>query len=253
MNPVENVLLGIPSGGGVGIMGPTALAAANTVNSKRHVFLSTKCSSLLPFVFNALLCEALNHRGEPNNINRFVMLHSDIVPAVPDWIDRLLDLMNSEGADVISVMPIKDPQGLTSTALDTDPWRPRRLTMTEIMAAPDVFDNDYAKSIWGHDVLFNTGLMAVRLDQEWSTRIVFDLRSRVVMDKQGIFQPEIEPEDWRFSRWCHQSGLRCAVTRQIPASHIGLAGFNNTAAWGALETDTVNTPENLAASRGGRP
>jgi hypothetical protein len=239
----RGVLLATPLGTEAEMCSGTVNGIIRTMDSRWDVKSSHLGSSIAPHNFNCLLCEALNHR-QSHRLRWFVMLHSDVIPIAPSWLDDLLDLHAFSEADVISVvLPIKDGNGLTSTALDTDPWRPRRLTMTEIMDAPETFDCDYARRTWGADLLVNTGLMAFRLDKDlWPERVVFNFRCTIRRDEAGLFVADVEPEDWGFSRWCNAQGLKLVVTRRIPCLHKGRAEFNNCLAWGAMKTDTVNVP-----------
>jgi len=139
-----------------------------------------------------------------------------------------------------AISPIKSGFGLTSTALDTHPWRPQRLTMAEVMDAPETFDCDYARQRWGADLLINTGLMVFRLDNEWCERICFDIVCRNWRDEKGVFQCDVEPEDWRFSRWCNARGLKVATTRKVELLHKGPNDFNNFGTWGMWKTDEGN-------------
>lgn len=69
--------------------------------------------SLLGNVFNRLWCNAVNEGYE-----YFAMLHGDVVPE-PYWLDKLHEIMQARGVDVVSVMvPIKTASGFTSTGID---------------------------------------------------------------------------------------------------------------------------------------
>jgi len=101
-------------------------------------------SSLLCRGFNTMFAMALNNRNK--GFTHFLLHHADIGPEM-GWLDKMVEIMQREGADVLSaVSPIKNQEGLTSTALDED-WRgrsafvcPRRLTLHELY-------NDFPTSI----------------------------------------------------------------------------------------------------------
>jgi len=201
--------------------------------------------SLLTFSFNDLWAKALNARNE-HGIDRFVMLHSDIQPLASSWIDDLLDELNRTDADVLSaVIAIKDHNGLTSTAIDTHLFRPRRLTFTEIAELPETFGGHDLACIHEEgegcnvDLLINTGLMAIRFDHPWVEQACFSFTDRIVK-RDGKYIAEIEPEDWKFSRWCHSQGLKVLATKKIKASHFGIVPFGNDRVWGTMKTDELN-------------
>ncbi len=241
----SSVFLGTPVGAGGGIDLGNVAGIIHADNSRRVVNWDSSCGSLLPHMFNALLCNALNNR-ERFGLEWFVLLHSDIVPVQIDWVDHLLDTCDNYEADVISaVVPIKDGNGLTSTAVDTDKWRPRRITMTEIMELPEVFDNDLIKKRFGGNLLLNTAMMAFRLTSDWCQNSFpcFGFDTQIFRDEHGVYHCDIEPEDWKFSRWCHTQNLKLVATRKLGINHMGSVPFNNFGAWGKLKTDTVNCPE----------
>jgi len=245
----RGVLLATPGGSDGGLSLSTNSAIIRAHDTTWDVFHSAESSSLLTHNFNTLLCEALNCR-KSHDLRWFVMLHSDVGPMGDAWFDHLLALHARHDADVISVrMPIKSGDGLTSIAVDTDPWRPRRLTMTELEDAPLTFDGDYARRRWGADLLVNTGLMAFRLDNNWCEDVLFNVVSRIRQDKKGQFHAEVEPEDWRFSRWCNALGLKLVVTGEIKAQHQGVTRFINWSPWGTMKTDLVNRPADIATLR----
>lgn len=197
------------------------------------------CSySLLPRNFNELFCAALNARKD--GITHFCMLHSDIVPHQAGWVDILLDEMNKYQADVISVVvPLKSNTGLTSIALDeqvagsdADPhWRPRRLTMTEIMGEfPDTFTNE--------KLLINTGIMLVDLRKPWVENIHFTTEDIIMRKTDGTFYAENVPEDWLFSRHAKAKGAKLFATRKVGCTHYGHQGWVNAYAFGSKKTDS---------------
>ncbi len=177
--------------------------------------------------FNHLLCGALNERK--NGITHFALLHSDIIPC-DGWLDILYKGMQETKADIISaIVPIKDGRGLTSTALDTDLWRPRRLTLHEV-------HNDYPKTFTQDDLLLNTGCMLVDIRNEWIEGIRFRFEDRIEKIN-GNFVADIQPEDWLFSRDAKKLGARLAATSEVRVDHIGTHRFSNDKAWGSWLRD----------------
>lgn len=205
-----------------------------------RVMYAYRAGSLLAANFNALWCDALNfvHRGQ--RVDYFAMQHADVEPQ-DWWLDTLIDEMESRDLDMLGVVvPIKDPHGLTSLALDRpdgDTWRPyARLTMTEVFRLPETFTSEDV----GHPLLLNTGLWVCRFDQSWVKKVHFTINDRIVFHKQrDRYVPECEPEDWYFSRLCHELKLRIGATRKISLKHRGPVDFPNTHAWGDQAFDAA--------------
>lgn len=190
--------------------------------------------SLLASNFNSLWCGALNlcHRGEP--VRYFAMQHADIEPQ-DWWLDTLIEEMEVRGLDLLGVaVAIKDQKGLTSTALarpDGNNWRIHcRLTMTEIYnRLPETFTSDDV----GHPLLLNTGLWVCRFDEAWAKKVRFTINDRITFNPRlDRYVPETEPEDWYFSRLCHELGLKIGCTRKIAVEHRGGMSFPNDRPWG---------------------
>jgi hypothetical protein len=235
----QSVCLAVPATpyGGVCVGAVTSILHA--VGSRREIGVRVGGSSLLTFDFNDMLCAVLND----GTYEWFVMLHSDVGPVHPSWLDDLLDLAQRHDADVMSVvLPIKNTNGLTSTAVDTDPWRPRRLTIKEIAELPETFGNQLCRDRFGGDLLVNTGCMAVRVG-DWLRGAVFDFSNVIIKDDNGRYVPYVEPEDWKFSRWCNRREKRIMVTSAVPAVHYGHHGFVNYGTWGRMDHDEINVPQ----------
>lgn len=202
--------------------------------STRDYKTAVSGGSLLAANFNNLWISGLNLRAEMG-IRYFAMLHADC-HADPGWLDILIDELDATGADLVSVvMAIKDPRGLTSTAIDTDPWKPRRLTMHEVMELPETFE---ASPVISGNLLVNTGCWVCRFDSEWVERHCFTINDRIVKRPDGKWMAEVQPEDWNMSRWLHDDGRKVLATRKVKARHIGSAAYSNHYAWGCLERDT---------------
>lgn len=207
--------------------------------------------SLLAANFNALWCTALNmlHAGRPPKY--FAMLHDDIGPQ-DWWLDELIAELEERDLDVLGVVvPIKDNRGITSIALDRDGsscWLPLcRLSMAEILSLPSTFTSDDV----GHPLLLNTGCWVCRFDPEWVTKVHFTINDKIVFNKSlNGYQAITEPEDWFFSRLCHEIGLKLGATRKIEVTHRGEYEFGNTNVWGQYPFDREYVKESqLPADR----
>lgn len=206
------------------------LYTASTLNLKMEA--QTNCS-LLTYNFNQLWCHALNQRS--NGVTHFAMLHADIIlqPESAYWVDILIDEMDRYDADVMSsVVPLKNSQGLTSTAIDTDEWRPRRLTIRECNNLPETFTANDVPWAEGRNLLVNTGCMVIRFGNPWVERVCFHVQDKIVKGADGMFTPHVMPEDWHFSRQCHQEDLTVMATGKVKLNHIGVAPFPNYGEWG---------------------
>lgn len=189
--------------------------------------------SLLACNFNRLWCHALNrvHRGE--RVDYVAMLHDDIGPET-FWLDKLIDELEATELDVLGVVvPIKDGHGRTSLAIhhDGDNWSPEcRLTMRDVFELPETFTSD---DLGGQKLLLNTGCWVAKWNQDWCKKVFFTINDRIVFDvPQNCYRPEVESEDWFFSRLLHELGLRIGATRKIAVAHEGEMQFLNTHPWG---------------------
>jgi precorrin-6B methylase 2 len=200
--------------------------------------------SLLALNFNLLWAWALNVSRE-QRVDYFAMLHSDVEPE-PHWLDKLVAELETRNLDVLSVVvPIKDPRGVTSTALaypSGDPWRVyTRLTVQEIHRLPETFTGDDLDA----QLLVNTGCWVCRFDEGWAKKVYFTVNDRIIWSTaEEAYVPEVEPEDWFFSRLCHELGLRVGVTRKIGLGHVGPLSFSNNRPWGD-EYDKKNVTRSI--------
>lgn len=190
--------------------------------------------SLLTRLFNTLLGEALNQRV--HGVTHFLLHHADIGILEPAWLEKMMALMDKNGADVLSaVVPIKSHEGVTSTALDrTDPvfqgWHVRRYTMAEIDALPE--------KTWTHpDLLLNTGVMLIDLRRPWVENIWFRFDDRIEKDISGRFRVLNMPEDWLFSRDAKKLGAKLYATSEIHLAHHGVQAWPSHQVYGTLKTD----------------
>ena len=209
-----------------------------------NVVCEYRCGSLLAANFNALWCSALNMAHQGHDVKYFAMLHDDIGPA-PGWLDVLIEEMDARDLDVLGVaVPIKDHKGVTSLAIDgDDTWRPKcRLTLHEIMELPDVFTSEDI----GGNLLLNTGCWVCRFNLEWARQVHFTINDRVVFNRAtDKYESQVEPEDWYFSRLCHELGLKIGATRKVRLTHRGETDFNNFSDWGTQHFDQSYVGESV--------
>lgn len=216
--------------------------------------VACKQSSLLALAHNELLCIALNNRPE---ISHLLIVHADVMPD-PGFIAQMYSDMAEAQADVLgAVIPIKDSKGLTSTALlpslgtaerhGRREFRRRRLTMTEAVRLPDVFDVHDLQHVFEDDsddaaLLVNTGMMLIDVRKAFAELVHFEINDAIFQNERGQFYADVEPEDWHFSRQCAELGARVCVTRRVGLRHVGRANFPNKQAWGEWAVDQTYSP-----------
>jgi hypothetical protein len=233
-----SVLLGLPH---YGELAPEAIVSLIMPSAKHTLKIQTNSASLLAHNFNLLWCAALNQRDE-RGLTHFAMHHADI-HAKELWLDDLLDEMDRVNADVLScIVPLKDDRGLTSTAfLNPATNDIRRLTMQEAMQMPETFDrlDRVGDSCTRLTLLINTGLWVCRFDRPWVEKFPgFTIKDHVYKDEEtGRWKASVFSEDWNFSKWCAENGVRVFATRKIPLAHYGRSCWRNDSAWGNWATD----------------
>lgn len=247
---MSRVFLHIPH---TGFLAPEVLEslAAPPTFGDHEIQMSASGMSLLAMNFNGGWAAALNCVPRPDY---FCMHHSDIGVGHDSagWLDYLIDELHRTEADVISVVvPIKDPRGLTSTGLlkrcPDEGHRHRRLQMRELDALPDTFDvNDVCKAFGENPedynctdfiLTVNTGLWVARFDKPWVEDVCFHIKDAILSNGDGTFTAHTWPEDWNFSEWCHDKGLKVVANRRVPVGHRGGTVFSSKARWGQ-EHDT---------------
>jgi hypothetical protein len=229
------IYLGCPSGGDM-TLGAAVGFHRSTRRKSHHVELLANGSSLATGNFNRLWTWALN-ASRKGRVDYFAMIHSDIEPG-EFWLDPLIDELEAKNLDVLGVVaPIKDGRGMTSTALaheSGDPYRLKaRLTMAEVFRLPETFTSADV----GAPLLINTGLWVCKFREEWARKIYFTVNDRIMLDRDGEYIPQIEPEDWFFSRLLHELGLKVGCTRKIPLMHQGRTAYPNDRPWGSNAYD----------------
>jgi hypothetical protein len=201
-----------------------------------NVMVQYRQGSLLAANFNGLWCGALNACHNGDRIQYFAMLHDDIGPH-DFWLDTLIEELEAKDLDVLGVaVPIKDHKGMTSLSIDgDDTWLPKcRLSLHEVLSLPETFTSDDI----GGNLLLNTGCWVCKFDPEWARKISFTINDRIVFNKAtDQYETQVEPEDWYFSRLCHEIGLKIGATRKVRVTHRGETDFNNFSDWGTQSFD----------------
>lgn len=232
----HRVFIGLPVSPGGCIHHKTAESLLFASACGVPVTLMSHCLSALAMNFNILFNTCLSQQ-EP--FTHFFLLHGDVSTPDPEFLQKMLAICEEENADVVSgIVAIKDSRGLTSTAFDTDLWRPRRLTMREAMKLPPRLTREEAVAFAGGDLLINTGFMLIKLG-DWCRDVVFDFRNAIIKLANGERAVLMESEDWRFSRWANQCGLKLVATREIQIIHHGgEVRWTNYGDWGQRDSDT---------------
>src|SRR3990167_10082311 len=148
------------------------LAAMSRATRKHAIDMNQTDTSANATGMNLLWIKALEDR-DAFGLEYFLMLHSDIIVDTYCWIDKMVEIMQRTGADILSaVSPIKDPsQGVTSTALDVPmddlppKYRVKRLTMKEIFEREPTWTEP--------NLLLNDGCMLVDLSKPWCQDVHF--------------------------------------------------------------------------------
>jgi hypothetical protein len=227
---------------------PGLLRAVSLATDSQHEISVLPQGSCAWDGFNGPWVEALNlqERGEAD---LFAMVHSDIVPEEPRFLDSLVRERERCGVDLISAaIPLKDGRGLMSCGVgrpDTS-WTPlRRLSVREVCNLPETFtaaDLGYP----GHPLLHNNGLWLAdlrrevfhRCDPDGCLSAYFDFPRRIPRGPDGRWTVQGESEDWFFSRKLFELGATTAVTRLVKLRHCGEYGYPNFVPWGSHATDT---------------
>jgi hypothetical protein len=114
--------------------------------------------------------------------------------------------------------------------------------MSEVFRLPETFTSEDV----GHPLLLNTGLWVCRFDPEWARKVRFTINDRIAFDaKLDRYVPQTEPEDWYFSRLCHELSLKIGCTRRIRLEHRGGMAFPNYQAWGRETFDASYVPASV--------
>ena len=242
----ERVYLGVPTHDGrVGQGIVNALFGAGKTLDRVQI----ETGSSLTFNFNNCYAQALNARdggypggGTPGKgITHFAMLHEDIAPIGNGWLDRMVEIANTAGADVLSVvMRLKTEDGKTSTAIEEEDkdnprnplgFKARKLTLEECYAKCGKDGGTWSEP----GLLVNTGLMLVDIRKPWADKVWFEFKDWLGCvstgnpgsDGQKVYFPVSLAEDYGFSRMVRREGGRIFATTQIGAIHCGGGRWSN--------------------------
>lgn len=222
---VGGLYLALPTYDGWRVNMQSVLHAAANPAPFRGVRVDDAGTSLLALNFNEMWARALNERSA--GITHFAMLHADVVPHSRMWVGDMRRIMDSTGASVLSVvLPIKDQRGLTTTGLygETDHTLRKRFTLKEVYQQPPTFTHER--------LLVNTGLMMIDFRASWVEQFCFKMNDEIRRKPSGEYYATAESEDWYFSRRARELGATIVATREIAASHLGSAFYDNTSPWG---------------------
>lgn len=191
--------------------------------SKRTIQYYSHTSSLIVDAFNSCWAEMLNTK----DVTYFAMLHSDVHADGP-WLDTLIDELETKKLDILSVvLPIKSEEGATSTAFLSENDQVHRLTMNDVEKQPQTFT---IETLFGPDtentLLVNTGMWVAKVGEWMKEFDGFRIASQIVL-KDGKYETMTSSEDWDFSSWAAEKGLKVGATTIIKAGHIGKKSFPN--------------------------
>jgi hypothetical protein len=161
------------------------------------------------------------------------MIHADIGTET-GWIDTLIKEMDIRDLDILSVvMPIKDNSGDTSTAIlhkRDDADMVTRIPLKTTLSLPDTFtiaDVEKEMGIQG-TLLINTGLWVARCGDWMNEFNGFRAESMITLNPKTLkYETLNTPEDWDFSLWAAEKGLKVGATTIIKATHFGKHGWKN--------------------------
>lgn len=204
--------------------------------------------SLLANCFNQALAGAYNMQDDDQDTTHFAMLHDDVCPD-NGWLDVLMEELISHDADVMcALVPIKDPMGITSTAIDDpkDIFDPeRRISLHEAYKLPPTFDSSDC-GYPGRKILGNTGCWVAditkpfwkEMNPDGTLKIRFNIQDRIrrhPVTKRWV--ADVASEDWNFTRDVQAAGGKVMVTRKVGLGHTGKLPFNNREPWGVWHED----------------
>jgi 2-polyprenyl-3-methyl-5-hydroxy-6-metoxy-1,4-benzoquinol methylase len=227
-----HVFLAVPNAGSIM---PCAFTASHGATRNHKVSVCPLQFGDIEHNFNMLICECVR-RGPEMGVTHFAMLHTDI-GAVDGWLDILLDEMDSVGSDIMTtVNAIKDGRGVTTTGIRyPGAWGTWRLTMREVMDLPETFSFDDLDSPNGH-LAINTGLWVAKIglfrDRQFPG---FTCKHKITWNDGPT--AHFDSEDWLFSDWMAEQGIKAYATRKVNAYHRGAMDYPNQGAWGEWTTD----------------
>lgn len=242
------VMIGIPMHKGE-VCAVTMMSVSQAISQINRVNFHLLGLSLLAKNFNLLFIHAIQ-----SQCDFFLLHHSDlgvqgcVANSHGSWLDLLVQrLLENKLAAISAIVPIKSPQGYTSSGLETvknDPWSLRRLTIRECNTLPlECIDRDDVCNLFGVSghtagaLLVNSGLLLMDIrnhggvysELKWPG---FNIVDFIEWNKSGRPSSYTIPEDWNFSAWMHENKLPYACTRELIVHHSGGAAFMNVGEWG---------------------
>ena len=64
----------------------------------------------------------------------------------------------------------------------------------------------------------------------------------ITKNAEGKFTAHAWPEDWNFSEWCYDKGLKVVANKKVPVNHRGGTCFSSTRVWGQEHDDWAAQP-----------
>ena len=242
VQPEYTIFLALPTGGNIK---PCAAHAVQKCSGKGlRVHPRWEQFGDIPHNFNMLWCEALVNRP---TFTHFAMLHDDCSP-MPGWLDVLLEEMDRVDADIMStVLAIKDHRGMTTSGIRyPGTWGTRRFTKKELWRMPKTFsikETDEPDQI----LAIGTACWVCRLPQAgWPDKFPGFQNEHKITWAGGEPSPHFDSEDWLFSDWAAQQGLRVFSTRMVHMDHQGAAFYGNNDDAGTVETELQRPVRPLA-------
>ncbi len=226
----EEVFIGVPAYGNVVPEALPGLVVPTWGHGRTFTVIPHR-DSLLAKAFNWLVCRALNEM-RIFGWTHFLLHHADIGCEI-GFLDRLLTEYHAHDLDVLSaVIPLKDDSDHVSMALKSLRGPGRNLTMAEVRRYPTTFDIESVAHEPGDILLYNTGLMLFDLRRPWVRKWIleapFTIRDWVVENPEtGDLEARCISEDWGFSAYCHQHGIRVKATRAVVVHHHGGRRWSN--------------------------
>lgn len=243
---MDVVFLALPNTGSV-----LADAESNRdkASAKRRYLVRHPKAAAATLNYNALWTDALNSR-DYYGLTHFASFHNDIMIGVDFWLDVMIDEMNACGADMISsVVRIKDNSGCTSTGvlLGDEYAGTRRLTMKEIERLPPTFCAADVERVLGFkgELAVNNGIFVCDFTKPWVEHICekdgrvrgFTATDHIYKDESGLWVAAIDTEDWKFSRWAAEQGLKVFATNKLLNDHEGPGRYRNVSRPDQWDTD----------------
>jgi GT2 family glycosyltransferase len=214
----------------------TAEALYDQASRVHELFIEVGSTSLLNWNCNQMLCRALNMRAQ-HSFTWFAMLHSDVAPE-PMWLDKLIDIAEKEGADMLSAcIAIKDESGDVSTGISNplnDHWNLSRINKILLSDTylPETFDIEDVQNVFKRSIhpesklLVNTGCCIVRMDL--ASQVLFQGEDRIIINGEGQYEAHVDSEDWNFSRQVNDLGGKVMATYAVKCQHVGVKAYTAT-------------------------